>query len=311
MKKFTKTRVAPEKPRPCRPVLVFIRGAVGGVMAFKAPRVWFTVSELCKKWDCTALDLLHLAQTQQLSLYVDWHQLERNNNVFTRADFFFVHRKGFSDSYPSANFIEDVRFVNQGRFDASGREKYQPVTSNILGRMAYASEIVITNVIENNIHFGDFAVIESRNPNGLSDWYTNNTGLFVGDYELICEYEESFGPSIKIDNFIVLNSGVENIEKKQEQIEPNTPIDEPKSRSDSVLDSLPYNTKLLELLFKAMKELFPEDRKNDPPKAIAVAEMMILAEEMGVDLSKNIADAIFTVIKPDDHNPKKRRDEGK
>ena len=66
-------------------------------------------------------------------------------------------------------------------------------------------------------------------------------------------------------------------------------------------------TSWLKILNEALLEHFPEDRLIDPKKATVVEWILKRAKEEGITESENIANAIFTIIKPLNHNPKKKK----
>jgi hypothetical protein len=66
-------------------------------------------------------------------------------------------------------------------------------------------------------------------------------------------------------------------------------------------------TPWLSILIEAIHQHFPEGREIDPKKASVVEWILEKAKKEGITESKNIADAIFTIIKPQNHNPKKRK----
>lgn len=71
--------------------------------------------------------------------------------------------------------------------------------------------------------------------------------------------------------------------------------------------SFRYQTNLLKIQNLAIKHFY-EPRKPVDPKKDAVTEWIKTeGTKQGVNISDNIADAIFTIIKPDDHNPKIKR----
>lgn len=68
-----------------------------------------------------------------------------------------------------------------------------------------------------------------------------------------------------------------------------------------------YSTPLLELQKAAIFEFYSQPRVVDPKKNDVVEWLFAAAKELDLPLSDNVADAMFTIIKPKDHNPKKRR----
>lgn len=69
-----------------------------------------------------------------------------------------------------------------------------------------------------------------------------------------------------------------------------------------------YETNLLKIQNLAIKNFYESRRRADPKKDEVTEWIKSEAAKLEITISQNIADAIFTIIKPDDHNPKIRRD---
>lgn len=67
-----------------------------------------------------------------------------------------------------------------------------------------------------------------------------------------------------------------------------------------------YSTPIMDVMREAVAEFFEPRRSVDPKKAEVVDWVHGRLGEKGL-ASNNIAEAIFTIIKPDDHDPRKRR----
>ena len=73
------------------------------------------------------------------------------------------------------------------------------------------------------------------------------------------------------------------------------------------LPQVAYTTDLLDILNLAVIEFF-NPRHDVDAKAENIYEWLeIKGKEKKIDISENIAHAMFTIIKPHNHNPKKRR----
>jgi hypothetical protein len=68
-----------------------------------------------------------------------------------------------------------------------------------------------------------------------------------------------------------------------------------------------YSTKWLEIQQAAIAEFFSPRREVDAMKEVVVPWIESKAIKAGIKNPKNVAKAIFTIIKPEDHNPKIRR----
>lgn len=68
-----------------------------------------------------------------------------------------------------------------------------------------------------------------------------------------------------------------------------------------------YTTPLLDLQKAAILEFYSQQRVVDPKKEEVTKWLSSEAKKLELGLSDNVAEAMFTIIKPKDHNPKKRR----
>lgn len=84
-------------------------------------------------------------------------------------------------------------------------------------------------------------------------------------------------------------------------------VSEVEQKSEQQISSS-YQTELLKIQNLAIKEFFEPRKKHDPKKEVVKAWIISKGQESQISVSNNIADAIFTIIKPHDHNPKIRRD---
>lgn len=71
----------------------------------------------------------------------------------------------------------------------------------------------------------------------------------------------------------------------------------------------PYSTSWLTIQNAAIAQFFNPRRNPDPKREEVIEWINAKAEKTGLRESQNIAKAIFTIIKPENHDPKKRRDE--
>jgi hypothetical protein len=70
---------------------------------------------------------------------------------------------------------------------------------------------------------------------------------------------------------------------------------------------LPYETDLLKLLNLAVLEFFNPRKVSDAKKEEVTQWLKDKGAEINIVVSDNVADSIFTIIKPKNHNPKIKR----
>jgi len=68
-----------------------------------------------------------------------------------------------------------------------------------------------------------------------------------------------------------------------------------------------YTTPFLDIMKAAIDQFYSIRKAVDPKKEDVTGWLKEAAVELDVALSDNVADAMFTIIKPIDHNPKRRR----
>ena len=68
-----------------------------------------------------------------------------------------------------------------------------------------------------------------------------------------------------------------------------------------------YSTDLLNLLNLAISQFYNPRQKKDAKKDEIKEWIKIKGKELNIYVSDNVADSIFTIIKPNDHNPKVKR----
>jgi hypothetical protein len=157
----------------------------------------------------------------------------------------------------------------------------------------------------------------------------NDTGLYIfinKIFELMPECSAPNSISAKklanvfhdlwgIDAERVLKKHTHEMTSKDEKtsILPPITVDDNKIKhSQDKIDNKSYIpetnlTPWLSILIEAIHQHFPEGREIDPKKASVVEWILGKAKKEGITESENIANAIFTIIKPQNHNPKKRK----
>jgi hypothetical protein len=142
---------------------------------------------------------------------------------------------------------------------------------------------------------------DSRPPN-------NETIITLSNFDYSIDYEK-----IKITKESLSAWFLQNKEVKKASIFSTTAlarsnkINLVKKTEDRLHIPKPNLTPWLSILIEAIHQNFPEDREIDPKKANVVEWILEKAKKEGIAESENIANAIFTIIKPQDHNPKKRK----
>jgi hypothetical protein len=68
-----------------------------------------------------------------------------------------------------------------------------------------------------------------------------------------------------------------------------------------------YSTPLLKLQNAAIDEFYAHRSGVDPKKDDVIKWLISAGKELDLEVSRNVAEAMFTIIKPKDHNPRKRR----
>ena len=79
------------------------------------------------------------------------------------------------------------------------------------------------------------------------------------------------------------------------------------NKTGTVTLTTTYSTKWLEIQQAAILEFFSPRREVDAMKEVVVPWIVSKAEKAGIRNPTNVATVMFTIIKPEDHNPKIRR----
>ncbi len=274
-------------------------------MKLVLPKLWYGISEICDRWECKKDDILHMSEIGKLALYINWEEMERSSDSWSSSEYFFVHRPKYSSDYPAADLVPNLKFIKEEILDWSGREKYHPVGDSPLTRLAHICPQLLEKLIDNHFVVLDTARV-GRKTNSFLQPQSCNTGLFLQDFELVCQFSEG-DKTLHIDQIIIPASEVERFEAANAGPLQERPVEDSKKKDSSEVRQGLYTTDLLNVLTESMNAIFPEDRKIDPKKEIAVEEIIKLGQTKDVYVSKNIAEAIFTIIKPENHDPRKRR----
>ncbi|WP_372796880.1 hypothetical protein [Litorivivens sp.] len=80
-----------------------------------------------------------------------------------------------------------------------------------------------------------------------------------------------------------------------------------KGASPSLLGCAEYSTPILELMQAVVEKFFHPRPSVDPKKDAVVSWIIERMKNDELDPSINLAEAIFTIIKPPDHNPRRRK----
>ena len=290
-------------------------------------RYWYSIEELASKWDCSTDDVIHLAKTGKLEICFNWKALAKREKKNWVSIYFLEHTPDFFAKSDDVSFYynvaDDIEFEELGKHGylsylldlseikkakESGFAVFYPKDNGKNSPLAQLVAIDHNMLLDFN---GETIELELT-----SDATLPNPVGYLSCYSLIIKKSSNFEPSpifIEIDDLIITDEEKSRIEKISKEKE--TMRHEVISNQSTVMEkttgteyTLPYSTDLLSVLIASMTKCFPEDRKNDPPKSTVIEEMMKIAKDLGVDLSQNVANSMFTIIMPKGHNPKKYRD---
>ncbi len=111
---------------------------------------------------------------------------------------------------------------------------------------------------------------------------------------------------LTVDDILVLGSSISDYKERLTEMEEQA-IKTAEHGGASFCDDSFFDSKYLRLLKSAKDLLFEPERVQDPKRKDAKKVIYSLAKEQRIEVSENVVSAIFTIIKPDDHNPKKRK----
>ena len=98
---------------------------------------------------------------------------------------------------------------------------------------------------------------------------------------------------------------ISELEKRISEIEKK--FDSSNNDSNKLTSCFDYSTPWLKVLDEAILKFFSPRHEVDPKKEEVVEYIEKRAQEEGISDPASIAKSVFTIIKPHDHNPKKRR----
>jgi hypothetical protein len=279
---------------------------------------WFSIFELSSIWNCQVTDILHFGQSNQLEICFDWKIF----NEKLRSKYFFGCLACFIEGeefffgpmgYKRFKVIEEVSFKEQQLWQLQRLctieeleeikdyefVPYEPVehseTSLFTRFVAINSELLFNS--------GTDQIVLPYSNDLTAPWRLG----FLGDFDFCIftskstDFNKSPPFQLNIDDLIVTKM-------EKERFESNLGNKESKSQTLTNLFIPNENrTKWLIILGEAINTHFSKDRARDPKKNVVVEWIKAEAVKNGINPSDNIANAIFTIIKPEDHNPKKKR----
>ena len=264
-------------------------------------RLWFDLDGLARYWDrynLTKDDILHFADTGKIQICFDW-----GSSKIAKHYHCFEYTPANKTKLSSSIEFIPLPVMEPKRLDFTGYHTFElaPTSKTKYAHLATISPEDIRDFISNR---------EIRNP----DCYMNGYKL---QYPSIVDH---IRVNYRIPSDIILNEHHLLITSKEIRLFENKYLNTVPSsalaktlKEEKVSDykqlTIPNenSTGWLEILVETLRVHFPENRARDPKKASVVEWIKAEAKKKGINPSDNIANAIFTIIKPDNHNPKKPR----
>jgi len=233
------------------------------------PIKWHSILSVCKRWNCDTFDIMHLAETDQLSLFINWHKLEER---YFPSEFYFVERKGFARNVGGkSDFLDDLHFSGSDDFDIANRDKCHPYSKSPLRCLGYLSSHVVKLLSDKEVvGLEGYKLSEIRDGRRYQiDEYSINTGIFMGDYELICRLRDKDSISIGISDLVITVEELarfECIQKNESKFE--QPLNKPNSLIELInKDDTPNSLYFAYTLFEeAWKDLPANMKKPTKPQ---------------------------------------------
>jgi len=234
----------------------------------KIDKRYLTFSELQEKWGISLDQIHYLIQEETLVPAIAW-------NGYVRSFTWTINDKG--ESFLSLNTYETKMLINGWLF-----LRLPVPNGNCNYKFSYLSNSLDTK--RQNILNEDWYRL-------LDDYNEVAKVILNRDYiELHAVFMKEVIRDVELSHFGI-DSDFEHVNKIQK------------------LDTnhIPYTTDLLELQNLAINQFF-SPRKIQDAKSEEVCEWIKnKGKELNLNVSTNVADAIFTIIKPYNHNPKIKR----
>ncbi|GAC32908.1 hypothetical protein [Paraglaciecola polaris] len=259
-------------------------------------RLWFGLESLLAHWHkfgITKADILHYAELGKLQICTDWvAQLQLDE------PYWFKFCGGQTKTI--SRFIEFTKRPVNVRNDLN-----IDVEANDLDIHKYDIDIPSKS---------EYARLASISANNVRELIAKNQilspNLKVNEFEL--KFPHCNFLILHENQLIVTTREVRLFEKKylnpaRSSAPTKTLKEEMASDENQLTIPIENSTGWLEILVETLRVHFPENRTRDPKKASVVEWIKAEAKKKGINPSDNIANAIFTIIKPDNHNPKKPR----
>lgn len=236
----------------------------------KVEKNYLSFAELKEKWRITSDELHYLIQDVTVIPAIAWGGLVEACHWETDAESGRTILVATKDKSPS--YLQGWAFLRLPTINGNCDYKFSYFANKL-----YASyDDLLVNTW--------FRLLEGLHP------YDINTASIGREY---IEENSVFMAEV-IDNAEVFEFGL------TEPINQDFVINNPASQNA-------YTTDLMNILNLAVNEFF-NPRKNVDPKKDEITEWLkAKGKELDINVSDNVADSIFTIIKPNDHNPKIKR----
>jgi hypothetical protein len=241
---------------------------------------WYTLEELAIHWGTNILKILDLSQRDGLKIYFNWVELK---SKFGDAVEIFTDNN--QDSYEDYVIRKIVFKELNNDYDY---QKYIPYNHPL-------HELAV-------LQHHDVGGFRNRSEVKLQDIEGYD---YIGDYILYIASHDNTQITLKITDLVVTTDEINRFSHlNRKHIKSNTSSN---NVSEVNLNVSTYITPWLTLLERAKIEHFPDNRNIDPKKDVVTDWILQEAYKLGINPSEHIANAIFTIIKPENHNPKKKR----
>jgi len=241
---------------------------------------WFTLEEVAGRWGCTVDELLHHGGQGVLELCI------------------YRHIKGCSQSY--SNLAGENECEIEPSKGVGGGWVYRPwyvapicSTVDMTWDFDHSPLLAISPLDIRRIEFRGGALIEHGMVGVFSCSYMGNTNLPFNEKD----------QEHTIDTLLVTRLERDRFEREYRiGAYAGTMPDLSKSDTQNI-----YTTDYINIMHAAINEFFEPRQSIDAKKDEVVAWIKAKLSEAGLLDSDNVATAMFTIIKPSNHSPRKRR----
>jgi hypothetical protein len=270
----------------------------------KIKRYWHSINQMAINWSCTIDDILHMAQTEQIQLCIDWKKLDKD---FEHWSFRFIYDPSFKPTQghlPVTN--QEILFTKAISFDTNFDELFLPKSTTPLANLTACPKDLLNKLSANSVCYFDTHNSTTEETGDLGQvvkhFYEVELDLYLSDYQLFAHgeisHEEHKLPqhiNITMHDLVITDEEITRLEALYNMEQKKGEIVSSIITHDFEAEEIPDSLYHAYSLFKDIWCKLPNDM-NNPTKSDLDYHVK---NEQGI-INKALRDAIIKVSKPND-----------